>query len=298
MTDLPDPPVPACCDLRAFHYLPLDVVRLRDSELAATASGDEFRAAVLLWCASWHQVPASSLPTDDRALAHLAGYGRDCKGWAKVRCGALHGWYKASDGRLYHKVLGPKAAEAWGSRVAQRARTESARAARAASRREHAHSVTSSVTENVTSSVTENVTGSKGEGEGEGREREGNRLREPQPGVVTQCAGENPGAGAGAGADDSIDDAMQAVEDATQAQRDRMPPPQVRSLADWLVMHPRAFTRDDRAEWAAAYAMAGWDLMSEVYDDVVAAEKDRRRPVFLRQITERIDFAAPAEETA
>jgi len=177
MDDLPPPPVPADCDLRAFQYLPLDVVRLRDSELSAAASGDEFRAAVLLWCASWHQLPASSLPKDDRALAHLAGYGRDLKGWSKVRDGAMRGWQEANDGRLYHRVVSEKAAEAWKARLEQRTRTEAARAAREAKRKQgsptttdHAgHVTTDDVSSSVTESVTDNATGSKGEG----REREG-----------------------------------------------------------------------------------------------------------------------------
>lgn len=33
--------------------------RLRDSDIATKAKGDEFRCAVLLWCAAWHQVPAA-----------------------------------------------------------------------------------------------------------------------------------------------------------------------------------------------------------------------------------------------
>ncbi len=124
MTDLPAPPVPADCDLRSFPYLPLDVVRLRDSRLTATATGDEFRAAVLLWCAAWHQVPASSLPTDDRELAALAGYGRDVKGWRKVREMAVHGWSVHADGRMYHQVVAEKAAEAWHQRQMQKAKAE------------------------------------------------------------------------------------------------------------------------------------------------------------------------------
>jgi hypothetical protein len=119
----PTPPVPADCDLRSFPYLPLDVVRLRDSRLAATATGDEFRAAVLLWCAAWHQVPAASLPNDDRELAALAGYGRDLRGWAKVRAMALHGW-EMIGGRLWHAVVAEKAAEAWRQRQMQRAKAE------------------------------------------------------------------------------------------------------------------------------------------------------------------------------
>ena len=64
-----DPLTPQDCDLRDFSFMPLDVVRLRDSTLAIKATGEEFRAAVLLWCASWHQMPAGSLPDDDAELA-------------------------------------------------------------------------------------------------------------------------------------------------------------------------------------------------------------------------------------
>lgn len=111
--DLPPPLVPAHVDLTDFNYMPLDVRRLRDSRIAVTASGDEFRAAVLLWCASWHQKPAASLPDDDIELAQLAGFGRIIREWQKVRVGALHGWVKCSDGRWYHPVIAEKANEGW-----------------------------------------------------------------------------------------------------------------------------------------------------------------------------------------
>jgi len=127
MTDLPSPFLPAEVDLRDFPFLPLDVVRLRDSELAASVSGEEFRAAVLLWCASWHQIPAGSLPDDDVQLSTLAGFGRVVKEWKRHRKGALHGWIKCSDGRLYHCVVAEKAREAWNEKLAQRWRTECAR---------------------------------------------------------------------------------------------------------------------------------------------------------------------------
>ncbi|WP_198001582.1 DUF1376 domain-containing protein [Chromobacterium haemolyticum] len=115
------------CDLRDFAFMPLDVSRLRDSDFAALSDGEEFRAGLLLWCASWHQVPASSLPDDDTVLARLAGYGRVVKEWQKVREGALRGWIKCSDGRLYHPVIAEKAAEAWKSKLKQRWATECAR---------------------------------------------------------------------------------------------------------------------------------------------------------------------------
>ena len=77
MTDqLPEPLVSAEVDLRDFAFMPLDVQRLRDSDLASDETPEACWAAVLLWCASWHQVPAASLPDDDKALAQYAGYGR------------------------------------------------------------------------------------------------------------------------------------------------------------------------------------------------------------------------------
>jgi Protein of unknown function (DUF1376) len=127
----PAPLVDSDVDLRGFPYMPLDVVRLRDSDFTAMATGEEFMAAVLLWCAAWHQIPGGSLPVNDRVLAQLAGYGRDVKRWLAVREIALRGWTLCSDGRLYHRVISQKATESWGSklkhqytRFADRARKE------------------------------------------------------------------------------------------------------------------------------------------------------------------------------
>lgn len=119
MTDLPAPPVPDDLDLTDFQYMELDVRRLRDSKFASTPKAEAFRAGVLLWCAAWHQVPASSLPDDDVELASLAGYGRmafSVREWKKVRVEALNGFVKCSDGRLYHTVIAEKANSALLSR--------------------------------------------------------------------------------------------------------------------------------------------------------------------------------------
>lgn len=116
-TDLPPPLVPAEVDLRDFQYMELDVRRLRDSRFGAEVSGDAFRAGVFLWCASWHQVPAGSVPDDDIELANLAGYGRFVKEWRKAREEALHGFVKCSDGRWYHPTVCEKAAQAWESKL-------------------------------------------------------------------------------------------------------------------------------------------------------------------------------------
>ena len=50
--------VPPEVDLRDFPYMPLRDVLLRDSRLASVATGDEFRAAVLLPDSGWDQAPA------------------------------------------------------------------------------------------------------------------------------------------------------------------------------------------------------------------------------------------------
>jgi hypothetical protein len=126
------PPVPDDLDLRDFQYMPLDVVRLVDSDLTALSTGDEFKAAVILWCKAWHQVPASSLPDDDRMLAHLAGYGRDIREWKKVREVALRKFVKCDDGRLYHPTIASKALEASEAKRKQRERTSAATNARQA----------------------------------------------------------------------------------------------------------------------------------------------------------------------
>lgn len=130
----PEPPVPPDLDLRGFPYMPLHVARLRDSDLAVVSSGDEFRAAVLLWAASWHQVPASSLPCDDRLLAKLAGYGRDVDNWLKVKNTALRGFVECGDGLLYHSVIAETAMESASKKRKQQKRTEAATVASAAKR--------------------------------------------------------------------------------------------------------------------------------------------------------------------
>lgn len=128
MTDqLPAPLVPVDTDLQDFRFMPLDVVRLRDSRLAAQVSGEAFRCAVLLWCVSWHQVPAGSLPDDDVVLAGYAGFGRSVKEWKKHRADALHGWVTCADGRLYHPVVCEKVLEAREQKLRHWFRTECSR---------------------------------------------------------------------------------------------------------------------------------------------------------------------------
>jgi hypothetical protein len=85
--------------------MPLEVARLRDSDIASVANPEVFRCAVMLWCAAWHQVPAGSLPKDDATLARMAGLGRDLRTWKRLRVEVMRGFHEFSDGRLYHRVI-------------------------------------------------------------------------------------------------------------------------------------------------------------------------------------------------
>lgn len=123
---LPPPLVSPETDLRDFRFMPLDVVRFTQSDLVSTADAEAVVAAIRLWAASWHQVPAASLSDDDRTLAQLAGYGRAVSAWLNVKQEALRGFIKCSDGRLYHPVVAEKAREAWLARLRQRHRTHCA----------------------------------------------------------------------------------------------------------------------------------------------------------------------------
>jgi hypothetical protein len=106
LTMLPAPLTPAGCDLRGLPYMPLDVIRLLDSDMFAETTGDEFKAAVALWCKSWTQVPAASLPNKDLVLAHLSG---NAAKWKRIKAGAMRGWILCSDDRWYHPVVAEKA---------------------------------------------------------------------------------------------------------------------------------------------------------------------------------------------
>jgi hypothetical protein len=117
------PFVPADVDLRGLPWMRLDTQRLLDSDMFALSTGDEFKFAVALWCKSWSQTPAASLPNDDRILAHLSGAGAR---WKKVKAMALRGWILCDDGRLYHPVVAEMAMQAWEERQDFRSRQEAA----------------------------------------------------------------------------------------------------------------------------------------------------------------------------
>jgi uncharacterized protein YdaU (DUF1376 family) len=107
------PLTPADCDLRDFDFMTLDVRRLLKSETWMEAADDPRlgHALMTLWAESWHQVPAASVPNNDRLLARLAMCTPD--EWQRIRARALSGWVLCDDGRYYHPVVAEKAADAY-----------------------------------------------------------------------------------------------------------------------------------------------------------------------------------------
>lgn len=105
---LPDPLSSHDCDLRGLEWMPLNATNLLDSTLFLESTGDEFKAAMALICKSWRQVPAGSLPSNERSLATLAM----TDNWTAVRTMALRNWVLCSDGRYYHPIVAAKAMEA------------------------------------------------------------------------------------------------------------------------------------------------------------------------------------------
>jgi hypothetical protein len=98
----PEPLVAAHVYVGDLDSFMLNQRRLRGSELVALSNGEEFKAHWLLLCHAWGEVPAASLPNDDRSLAHFSGAGTS---WAKVRVVAMRGFVLCSDNRYYHPVL-------------------------------------------------------------------------------------------------------------------------------------------------------------------------------------------------
>lgn len=108
--------------MRGLEWMPLFGDRLFTSETWLDAGPEARCAAIALWWAAWKQKPAGSLADSDRVLAQLAGYGMGIKQWLAVREGALRGFVKCSDGRLYHPVVCELALDAWERRKRDRAR--------------------------------------------------------------------------------------------------------------------------------------------------------------------------------
>ena len=73
--NLPPPLVDAAVNLSALRFMPVDVRHLLASPtwiLAAVDDPQIGHALISLWAHSWHQIPAASLPANDKVLARFA----------------------------------------------------------------------------------------------------------------------------------------------------------------------------------------------------------------------------------
>lgn len=109
--DLPAPLTPADCDLRKLAWMPIYIDKVLHSEFWRTASSDIRAASFELWCLSWRQTPAASLPDNDVWLAHYVGFGRDVEAWRSIKAAVLSPWILCSDNRFYHPTLAQIAIE-------------------------------------------------------------------------------------------------------------------------------------------------------------------------------------------
>jgi hypothetical protein len=122
LSDAPEPLTPADCDCTDLDGFMLNVERLMASELVAVSSLEVVGAALLLWSRAWKQMPAASLPNDERVIAAF------CKmplpRFRKLRAEVLRGFVLCSDGRLYHRFLSAEAMRAFERKQAYRKRRE------------------------------------------------------------------------------------------------------------------------------------------------------------------------------
>lgn len=130
--DMPEPLIPAHIDLTNFEFMPLDVQRLLGSDKWIEAADHPYlgHAMMSLWAASWHEVPAGSLPNKARVLARHAH--RTLEQFEGIAQMVMAGWVLCSDNRFYHPVVCEKALEAWDQKQKFKARTARATAAKIA----------------------------------------------------------------------------------------------------------------------------------------------------------------------
>lgn len=121
--DRPAPMVPADVDCRTFPSLMLDMHATRSLWWIVT-DGAAFKAGVTLMVQSWSEMPAGTLPSDDRLLAHLAGMSIDA--WRAVKEEALAGWVLCSDDRYHHPEVAKRVMASWSVKIAARTKAKGA----------------------------------------------------------------------------------------------------------------------------------------------------------------------------
>lgn len=108
-------------DVRAKGWrFELDHERIRQSDTWALCPADYRPWLLMLWMVAWEQTPCGSMPDDDALIR--ARIGMTPKAFGKARASLMRGWWRADDGRLYHKVITERVLEMmeWRRKEAER----------------------------------------------------------------------------------------------------------------------------------------------------------------------------------
>jgi len=95
-------PYPPDTDAKGWRF-ELDYEQVERSDTWALAAPEIRPWLLMLWMTAWKQVPCGSLPDDDELIAVRIGMPLEMFQASKHRL--LRGWWRADDGRLYHRVL-------------------------------------------------------------------------------------------------------------------------------------------------------------------------------------------------
>lgn len=100
--ELPDPPYPASTKANGFR-VEFDIRRIKQSKTWLLARPEVRNALLRLWVEVWESVPCGSLDDDDELIAARLEVSDE---WLRGhRQQLMRGWYKCSDGRLYHPYI-------------------------------------------------------------------------------------------------------------------------------------------------------------------------------------------------
>jgi uncharacterized phage protein (TIGR02220 family) len=102
MNDLPEPPYLPDTKDKGWRF-EIDLQQVQQSDTWALASAEIRPWLLMLWVASWQQVPCGSLPSDDKVIA--ARIGMPFESFNAAKNVLMRGWWLASDGRLYHETI-------------------------------------------------------------------------------------------------------------------------------------------------------------------------------------------------
>lgn len=116
-------PVPYPSDVRSNGWrFELDLDKIEQSDTWALAgTRPELRPWLLmLWAKAWKQHPCGTLPDNDQIIA--AHIGMPIESFIQDREVLMRGWYRCTDGRLYHPVIINRVIEMMGKRAVDRDR--------------------------------------------------------------------------------------------------------------------------------------------------------------------------------